>query len=74
MADNSMQYVLWKGEDLRRDQIIISIIKLIDHILTRELNIETIKTLPIITYRVVPTTPDSGLIEIVRGAKYEFLC
>lgn len=69
MADGSIQYVLWKGEDLRRDQIIICIIKLIDHILKRELNIETIKNLPIITYRVVPTSPDAGLIEVIRGAK-----
>lgn len=54
--------IMYKKEDVRKDQIIMSIIKLMDLILKRELGID----LGIITYRIRPTSPNEGFIEIVQ--------
>lgn len=53
--------IMYKKEDIRKDQIIMSIIRLMDLVLKKELDID----LGIITYRVRPTTPDEGFIDIV---------
>ena len=50
-----------KNEDIRKDQIIMSVIKLMDLVLKKELG----EDFGIVTYRTRPTTPDRGLIEIV---------
>lgn len=52
---------LWKKEDVRKDWIVVSIIRLMDLILKRDLGID----LNIVTYNVQPTSPDSGFIEMV---------
>lgn len=53
--------ILFKSEDIRKDQIIINIIRLIDLILKKEEKLD----LHILTYNVRPITCDSGVIEIV---------
>lgn len=56
--------VLFKAEDLRKDYIVMNFIRLADRILKRELNID----LNIVTYRIRPTGPDAGFIEMVSGS------
>ena len=56
--------VLFKREDIRKDQIITNLILIMDNILKREgLDLE------VITYRCLPTGVDDGLIEIVQNSK-----
>lgn len=54
--------IMYKKEDVRKDQIVMSIIKLMSIILKKELGID----LGIITYRVRPTSPNEGFIEFVQ--------
>lgn len=53
--------LLYKNEDIRKDKIILNIIKLIDLILKKEEDLD----LNIITYGVRPMNSESGLIQIV---------
>lgn len=53
--------VLWKGEDLRKDYIVMNFIRLADLILKRELQ----KDFFIVTYNVRPTHLEGGFIEMV---------
>lgn len=53
--------LLYKKEDVRKDLVIMSIIRLMRRILQRRLGID----MSIITYNVLPTTEKSGLIGIV---------
>jgi phosphatidylinositol 3-kinase len=53
--------ILYKSEDVRKDYIIIKIIKLMDMILKQEEGLD----LNIITYDVKPTTSNSGIIQII---------
>lgn len=52
---------LWKGEDLRKDHIVMTFLRLADKILKRELNID----FHIVTYNVRPTNLNAGFIEMV---------
>lgn len=54
--------ILWKGEDIRKDQIVMNFIRLCDKILKRELG----KDYNIVTYNVRPTKANGGFIEIVN--------
>jgi Phosphatidylinositol 3- and 4-kinase/Phosphoinositide 3-kinase family, accessory domain (PIK domain)/FYVE zinc finger len=57
--------LLYKPEDLRKDQLMLSVIRLMNLILRREEpDLDTER----VTYCVVPTTFDSGFIEIVDDA------
>lgn len=60
---NNTQYykILYKSEDIRKDQIIMNIIKLIDIILKKELGID----FQIVSYNIRPTSNNSGFIEII---------
>lgn len=53
--------ILYKYEDIRKDKIIMNLIKLIDIILKREENLD----LNIVTYEIRPINSKSGFIEIV---------
>lgn len=57
--------VLYKNEDVRKDQVIMNAIILMDRILKKELNTD----FHIITYSVQPTGIDSGFIEIVKDSE-----
>lgn len=52
---------LHKKENLRKDQIVTSIIRLADHILKKEENLD----LDVISYDVLPTGRNEGLIEVI---------
>eukprot|EP01130_Rhizamoeba_saxonica_P003912 TRINITY_DN1619_c0_g1_i2.p1 TRINITY_DN1619_c0_g1~~TRINITY_DN1619_c0_g1_i2.p1 ORF type:complete len:777 (+),score=111.87 TRINITY_DN1619_c0_g1_i2:641-2971(+) len=56
--------ILYKSEDVRKDMIIVNIIKIMDGILKKEEDLD----LNIITYRVLPTGIDDGIIQIVPDA------
>lgn len=60
-------YLLYKFEDVRKDQIIIDTIRIMDTVLQSELQSYTDFTTPIniITYNVFPTSQKSGIIEII---------
>jgi len=53
--------ILFKIDDIRKDEIVINMIRLMDNILKKELNID----LFILTYNVIPINERSGIIEIV---------
>jgi intein/homing endonuclease len=53
--------ILYKNEDVRKDKIMMDVIRLMNIILTKELGID----LNIVTYNVIPCTSKSGIIEIV---------
>jgi hypothetical protein len=56
--------LLYKREDIRKDQVILNAIRLMDLILRKhgmDLNI--------LTYRVVPTGADCGFVEMIQGAE-----
>ena len=62
--DNKTVNILHKNEDVRKDQIVMNIIRLMDIILKKELH----KDFGIATYDILPTGKNSGLIEIINGA------
>lgn len=53
--------ILYKREDIRKDQAIMNVIKLMDIILKQEEKLD----LGIVTYNILPTDKNSGLIEII---------
>lgn len=59
---------MFKREDVRKDQIVLNVIKLMDTIIKRELEFD----LRVLTYRVIPTSSSDGLIEMVPNAKTLF--
>jgi hypothetical protein len=65
--DNQRYAILFKREDVRKDAIALSITKICKELLERN----QIK-IPFITYDVIPTSPTSGFIEIVKDSKTLF--
>jgi hypothetical protein len=63
-TNNKITRLMYKQDDLRKDQIIMNLIQLAEIIVKNEEGID----LDIITYNVLPLTKDSGLIEIVDDA------
>lgn len=61
--DDSIIRILYKNEDVRKDQVIMNVFKLADIILKREEGLD----LGIITYNVLPMDKLSGLIDIVNN-------
>ncbi len=59
--DDKVIRILYKNEEVRKDQIIMNVFKLADLILKKEEGLD----LGIITYAVLPTNKTSGLIDIV---------
>lgn len=59
--DGKITNVLFKKEDVRKDQIIMNLINIIDIILKKDENID----LNLVCYNVLPINKMSGLIEIV---------
>lgn len=57
--------ILYKKEDIRKDQIILNLIQLIDIILKKEENLD----LGITIYNVLPTSKNAGMIEIVNDSE-----
>jgi Phosphatidylinositol 3- and 4-kinase/FYVE zinc finger/Phosphoinositide 3-kinase family, accessory domain (PIK domain) len=62
---NKGKRILHKSEDVRKDRIMMDVIRVMNFILTKELNID----LNIVTYNVLATTARSGLIEMVGKSK-----
>eukprot|EP01105_Mastigella_eilhardi_P009243 TRINITY_DN2193_c0_g1_i1.p1 TRINITY_DN2193_c0_g1~~TRINITY_DN2193_c0_g1_i1.p1 ORF type:complete len:814 (+),score=198.74 TRINITY_DN2193_c0_g1_i1:3-2444(+) len=69
MVDNTTEYVLYKGEDLRQDQIVINIIRFADYALRTTFAGQPDLHIPIVTYHVVPFTAKFGIMEFVSSAK-----
>jgi phosphatidylinositol 3-kinase len=61
----STNYILFKKEDIRKDEIVINIIKIMDNILKTEEGLD----LNIKTYNVIPIDENCGLIEIIKNSK-----
>ena len=60
--------VAFKTDDMRRDQILLNCIRLMDIILKRELGRKS-GDYKLVTYRVLPTSANSGLVEFVDNAE-----
>jgi len=60
-TDNSVHKLMYKREDVRKDQIIMHLIYLINLIVSREENID----LGMVDYNILPTSKTSGVIEII---------
>ncbi|CAK0784160.1 hypothetical protein CVIRNUC_007363 [Coccomyxa viridis] len=54
------QVIYKRGDDLRQDQVVVQIFSLMDRLLKRE-NLD----LKLTAYRVLPTSPEDGLIECI---------
>jgi len=57
--------IMHKTEDVRIDQIIMNVIKLMGYILSKELGID----LNLVTYNILSLDKDKGIIEMVKNAK-----
>lgn len=57
--------LLYKRECLLKDQIAVNVIRMIDQILKRDLNLD----LHIVSYRVLPTDENAGLVEIIPNSE-----
>jgi len=57
--------IMYKSEDLRKDQTVISIIRLMDMIIKKELKLD----LHIVTYNVRPTGLNNGTLEMVGNSE-----
>ena len=57
--------IIFKNEDIRVDMVIMNVINMIDIILKRDENLD----LNIKKYNILPTSPDSGIIQIVDNAE-----
>lgn len=64
-SNNGIYKLIHKSEDVRKDQIVIKMLKLVDLILKRELN----EDYHITMYNVLPLDTDEGLIEIVPDSE-----
>ncbi len=62
LSDGKIFRLMMKNDDLRRDQIVLNIIQLLEIIVRREEQIE----LDIVSYNVLPTGKNKGIIEIVN--------
>lgn len=62
-SDDRTIRILYKNEEVRKDQIIMNVFKIADIILKREEGLD----LGIITYNILPTDKTSGLIDIVNN-------
>jgi hypothetical protein len=62
---NEVYKLMVKKDDLKKDLIIMNLIKLIDNILKLEENLD----LYITTYKILPISKDLGLIEIISNAE-----
>lgn len=58
---NEIYKLMFKKEDIRKDQIIMNIINLVEMIVNKEENLN----LNLVTYNILPTDKHSGLIEII---------
>lgn len=62
LTNNDKKYnILYKHDDVRKDQIIINIIRIIDLIVQQEEHID----LNIVTYDILPIDKDHGIIKII---------
>jgi len=61
--------LLYKFEDIRKDQIVMDIIRLSQIILSKE-GSSQVKKCKLVTYNILPTTIDSGFIEIVDASTF----
>ena len=61
-TDNSKMLI--KSEDVRTDLIMLNCIRTMDLILKREL----LEDLNLLSYNVLPTSPDTGIVEFVQNA------
>jgi hypothetical protein len=59
------QKILYKHEDVRKDYIIMNLIKISLMILQNELNL----SLDVLTYSIMPVSTNSGFIEIIGSSK-----
>ncbi len=63
---NNLPYnILYKKEDIRKDQMIMNMIYLISSIVKQEENID----LELITYNILPLNSKSGLIEMIHNSE-----
>jgi hypothetical protein len=61
-AHEEVYKVLYKPEDIRVDQIILSVIRAMDLIVRERLDLD----LKVMTYRVLPVSPGGGIIEFIQ--------
>lgn len=65
MGTSLDKYILYKNEDLRKDKIVMNLIKLASMILKKEEDLD----LGLITYEICPTTSSTGFLEMVPKSK-----
>jgi len=67
LANEVVYKLLYKFEDIRKDQIVMDIIRLSSIILTKE-GSPQVKKCRLLSYNVLPTAIESGMIEMVQSS------
>jgi hypothetical protein len=63
-CDDRVHKILYKCDDVRKDQVILNIIRIIDLIIKQEENLD----LDIVTYGILPIDKDHGIIEAINNS------
>jgi hypothetical protein len=64
-APPSLYRIIYKREDVRKDQIILNVIRMMDTILKRDAGLDLLA----VTYRVTPTSSIGGFLEMVLNCE-----
>jgi len=64
-VESCVKRFIFKKDDVRKDQLIMNLIRICDAILKRDLNVDY----GIVTYRVTPIDGNSGVIEVIDRAE-----
>ena len=68
MPIRTKRKVIYKYEDVRRDYLVLNIIRLMEFVLRRELAGAPELNADFVTYRVIPTSVNDGFVEFVEGS------
>ena len=63
-TNNNTTKMLIKSEDVRTDLLMLNCVKMMNHIVKQELQ----EDLNLLTYNVLPTGPNTGIVEFVQHA------
>ena len=64
-VEERTKLIMYKEDDIRKDYVILGIINIINNLLNTEANID----IATVKYRVMPTSENTGYIEIVENAR-----
>lgn len=64
-SNNIPHSIMYKRENLRKDQIVMNVVRLVNYILKKEEGLD----LDVVSYNIIPRNNETGLIEIVNDSE-----